>query len=184
MEPKRVYSNDRKAPRMKKAKFSKHVITMELYLKFIKEFPEYKDITWQEFLDIWNSIAQKVRWEAVHNPLGVKLGSYLGEIKVQFLPYKFEASDRAKSEELGEKVIHLNIIDKGKVCRIKWERRWAVKFNKILQFYAFDETRDVHTILKAYMVDNSDKLRIARVTLGGVSVWRQKMYNEYKKGKN
>src|SRR5882672_815091 len=97
MQGKPVYSNDRKAPRMRKAKFSKKVITMELYLKFIKEFPEHKEITWREFYDNWLLIAKKTQIEAIHNPLGVKLGSYLGELKLQFLPYKFEATDKVAS---------------------------------------------------------------------------------------
>jgi len=152
-----VYSNDRKAPRMRKAEFSKMVVTNELFKKFKKEFPEYK------------------RYEAIYNPLGVKLGSYLGELKMQFIPYKFKAVDRGKSDEVGEKIHHLNIETKGKVPRIKWERRHAVKFNKILQFYAFDETRDVKTLAAEYIRnDNVDKIRTARVTISGHSVWRKK----------
>jgi len=170
-----VYSNDRKAPRMRKAEFSKMVVTNELFKKFKKEFPEYKNLTWKEFYQYWLDIAKKIRYEAIYNPLGVKLGSYLGELKMQFIPYKFKAVDRGKSDEVGEKIHHLNIETKGKVPRIKWERRHAVKFNKILQFYAFDETRDVKTLAAEYIRnDNVDKIRTARVTISGHSVWRKK----------
>jgi len=170
-----TYSNDRKAPRMRKAEFSKSVITNELFKKFKKEFPEYKNLTWKEFYQYWLDIAKKIRYEVIYNPLGVKLGSYLGELKMQFIPYKFKAVDYGKSIELGEKVPYLNIETKGKVPRIKWERRQAVKFNKILQFYAFDETREVKELAKKYIRDdNVDKIRTARITIGGHSVWRQK----------
>ena len=155
-----TYSNDRKAPRMRKAEFSKSVITNELFKKFKKEFPEYKNLTWKEFYQYWLDIAKKIRYEVIYNPLGVKLGSYLGELKMQFIPYKFKAVDYGKSIELGEKVPYLNIETKGKVPRIKWERRQAVKFNKILQFYAFDETREVKELAKKYIRDdNVDKIR-------------------------
>lgn len=181
-----TYSNDRKAPRMRKGEFSKMVVTKELHDKFIKEFPEYKDMSWKDFYQYWLEIAAKARHEAIYNPLGVKLGSYLGELKLQFIPYKFKAINKAASEIEGTPIPYLNIETKGKVPRIKWERRWAVKFNKILQFYAFDETRELNKLATQYMrEDNIEKIRIARVTIGGHSVWRQKFKtNEHKTSGN
>lgn len=175
MKLKPTYSNDRTAPRMKKGKFSKRVISQDLYRKFVKEFPEYKDMTWGEFYQNWLDIAERVRHEAIHNPLGVKLGSYIGELKLQYLPHKFKAEDHATSDKLGEKVDYLNIDTRGKVPKIKWERRWAVKFNKILQFYGFGETRELNRIAFDYVKDNYEKIRTARNTLGGISVWRKKI---------
>ena len=168
-----TYSNDRTAPRMKKGQFSKMVITKELYSKFCKQYPEYT-LTWKEFYQLWKDIATKVRYYTIYNPLGVKLGSYTGELKFQYLPHKFKAKDHPTSEELGEKVDHLNIEQRGKVGKVKWERRWAVKFNKMLQFYAFDETRELNKMAKEHITANPQALRISRNTLGGYSVWRQK----------
>lgn len=170
-----TYSNNRKAPRMKKGEFSKMVVTKELYNRFKKEHPEYKELSWDEFYKSWLEIAAKVRYEAIWNPLGVKLGFYCGELKLQYLPYKFEAIDHGTSEIIGEKTTHLNLDTKGKVPKIKWERRQAVKTNKILQFYAFDETREMNKLAHDYMQKHPDRLRVARVTLGGPSVWRQKI---------
>lgn len=171
---KSVYSNNRKAPRMKKGQFSKMVITRELYAKFIETFPEYNSMTWEEFYQNWLDIAETTRYEAIYNPLGVRLGSHLGELKLQFLPYKFEANNYSASAEVGEKIPHLNLETKGKVPKIKWERRYAVKFNKVLQFYCFDETRELNKLAMKYVPDNLEKIRVARVTLGGHSIWRQK----------
>ena len=181
-----TYSNDRKAPRMRKGEFSKMVVTKELFEKFKKEFPEYNKLLWRQFYQTWLDIAKKVRHEAIYNPLGIKLGSYLGELKLQYIPYKFIAIDNGVSDKEGFKVPFLNIDRKGKVPRIKWERRWAVKFNKILQFYAFDPTRDLNKIASRYInEDNGDKIRTARVTIGGHSVWRPKIKaNEYKPSNN
>lgn len=170
-----TYSNDRKAPRMKKGQFSKMVITKDLWRRFRKEYPEYAEIEWREFYDTWCEIAERIRYHCIYNPLGVKLGAYTGELKFQYLPHNFKAKDHHLSEQEGVQINHLNIDAKGKVPKIKWERRWAVKFNKILQFYAFDETREINVLAYKYMLDNPDKLRVARNTLGGPSVWRQKM---------
>lgn len=175
LEGRQVYSRDLNAPRMRKGKFSSSVITKELWKKFITTFKEYKDMTWLEFYQNWMDIAQTIRNETIYNPLGVKLGSYLGELKLQYLPYKFEAVDHSLSEKLGENVDYTNIVTKGKVAKIKWERRRAVKFNKVLQFYAFDETREMNNMVKSYILTNPDKVRVARNTLGGMSVWRQKI---------
>jgi len=172
---KAVYSNDRKAPRMKKGKFSKMVVSKELWKRFTEEFPEYKDMPWKEFYNTWLEIAEIIRTEAITNPLGVKLGSYTGELRLQYLPHKFKAVDRYTSNQLGEVVNFINLDEKGKVPKIKWERRWAVKFNKMLQFYAFDETRQMNRLAKDYIDKHPDKLRVSRNTLGGPSIWRQKM---------
>ena len=54
-----VYSNDRKAPRMRKAEFSKMVVTNELFKKFKKEFPEYKNLTWKSSTNIGWTLQRK-----------------------------------------------------------------------------------------------------------------------------
>lgn len=169
-----TYSVDRKAPRMRKGKFSKMVVTKDLWKKFIKENQDYKDLTWKDFYQLWLDIAYTIRHEAIENPLGVKLDKFTGELKLQYLPYKFEPNDYHTSQEIEEKVNHLNIVSKGKTAKIKWERRWAVKFNRILQFYAFDETRDMNKLAKEYIDKNPTALRISRITLGGKSTWIEK----------
>lgn len=172
-EPRPIYSNDRTAPRMRKAQFVTHMITKELWKKFTKDNLEYKDMPWSDFSKKWNEIAETIREEAVVNPLGVKLGSYTGELKTQWLSNKLDTIDYTTSTEIGEKVRHTNLVAKGKVGKIKWERRWAVKFNKMLQFFAFEETRDINDRAKEHIAQHPEKLRVARSTLGGHSIWRQ-----------
>jgi len=169
-----MYKVDKKGPRMKKAKFSKAVITKELWRRFTKEYEEYKDMSWDNFFQYWKDIATTIRNETVYNPLGVKLEKFTGELKLQYLSYKFKASDYGTSQEIGEKVNYLNIVTKGKVAKLKWERRKAVRYNKMLQFYAFDNTRELTIMAKNYILSNPNSLRIERNTLGGHYVWRQK----------
>lgn len=174
MKPTRqVYSNDRTAPRMRKAEFVTHIVTKELWQQFKKDFPEHKNMSWATFYKKWSHIAETIRSEAVINPLGVKLGSYTGELKLQYVQKSSPVENHILSEDLGEKIPHVNIVSKGKVARCKWERRWAVKFNKMLQFFAFEETREINNLAKKYIDEHPDKLRAARNTLGGFSIWRQ-----------
>jgi hypothetical protein len=159
---------------MRKGEFSKMVVTKELYKRFIEEFPEYEELTWREFYDSWLEIAEQIRHEAAFNPLGVKLGSYVGELKFQYLPYDFKAKDHTS----GDGSDYINLVTKGKVGRVKWERRWAVNFNKMLQFYAFDGAREINELAYQRATQNPESIRVARNTLGGHSIWRQKTKNE------
>lgn len=161
-----------KGPRMKMGQFTQQVITESFWKRFRKMHPEYADKKDKELNDIWNDIAKTIRDEVVNNPLGVKLGSYTGEIKYQFLPHKFKALS-VKEIALGNEVRHTNLLTRGKVALVKWERRWAVKFNKMLQYYAFEPMQVIKKRLKEYTDNNPDKIRTSRNTLGGYSVWRQ-----------
>ena len=163
---------DAKAPRMRKAQFSQQVVSKDLYKRFKKEFPEH-DISWLEFSSAWADIAETIREESIYNPLGVKLGSYTGELKLQYIPYKFSVEEYTTSKELGEKINHANLLTKGKVAKIKWERRWAVKRNKMLQFFGFEATRKMANIAKIYTDANPDKIRVNRSIKDGRSIWRK-----------
>jgi hypothetical protein len=158
---------------MKKGKYATQVVTRELWKEFTKAFPEYKDMSWKDFSDYWNDIAATIREETIFNPLGVKLGHYTGELKYQYLPHRYKAKDRNTSLELGVTTNFVNLVTRGKVGKIKWERRWAVRFNKMLQFYAFEPNRDMNDKAKVHTEANPETLRTARNTLGGYSIWRQ-----------
>lgn len=162
---------NRKAPRFSKTQFSTQIFGKELWKKFKEQHPEYSEMEWKEFKQLWGDITQTIRNETVMNPLGVKLGSYLGELKCQFLPYNFKATDINASNETGEQVNHLNILTRGKVAKIKWERRMAGKYFKMLQLYAFEPHRQNNEISKDYIPNNADKIRVSRNTLGGRRTW-------------
>lgn len=172
-----TFSNNKKAPRLKKGEFSNTIVTKELWRAFIRDHPEHKGMTWTQFFGYWKDIAETARKEIVENPLGIKLGFYTGEIKLQYLPSKQEAYDMNVTAN-GAKIKHLNIMTRGKVAKIKWERRWAVKFLKMLQFFAFEPTREINLMANKYIEANPDKLRVARNTMGGHSIWRQLKKND------
>lgn len=152
-----------KAPRLSKKDFSTQIFTKELFENFKKEFPEYKDMKWDFFKSRWLEIAETIRNEWVMNPLGVKLNYYLGEGKTQFLPSNFKGVDRNSTIQNGEFTNHLNILTRGKVAKIKWERRWAIRFNRMLEFFAFEPDRKMKQIAKIYIPDNMDKIRVSRM---------------------
>lgn len=171
-----VYKAASNAPRMKKGKFSKMVITRDLHKRFREKYPEYKDMSWDDFFAYWKDIAKTIRDEAITNPLGVKLGGYNGELKYQYLAYKPKVDDIKASQELGMKVIRTNIITKGKVAIVKWERRNAYAYNDMLQFFAFEPTREMTKMAEEYILQNPEKVRTLRSVSGGKgghNHWRQ-----------
>lgn len=165
-----MYSNDRKAPRMKKAEFSINVVDRKLWRQFKQK---HRNISWEEFYQLWQDIAETIREEAIFNPLGVKLGQFMGELKFQYLPHNPKMTDLGTSQLIGEEVNYVNLVTKGKTGKVKWERRWAVKFNRMLQFYAFEPTREIILMAKKRADEDPDSIRVARNTLGGFSIWRK-----------
>lgn len=160
-------------PRMSKKEFTTQVFTDSLLDEFLEEYPEYKDKTKQQLTKYWKNITNKIKTNVVCNPLGLKLPNYMGELKCQYLPHKFKAKDYKTSEELGEDVNYVNLVTKGKVATIKWERRWAVRYNKILQFYAYLECQDWCHLAKDHITNHPEMVLTSRNTLGGHSIWRQ-----------
>lgn len=156
-----LYIVDKKGPRMKKGKFSKSVVTKELHKRFIENYPEYKDMGWAEFYGSWKEIAESIRIEAATNPFGIKLGSYAGELVLEYMPSSMKMIDRGKSQDLGKNVTYVNLITKGKTAKLKWSRKEAVKFNDILGFYSFSETREINQLCKKHIEQNPGSLRIS-----------------------
>jgi hypothetical protein len=158
-----------------KKEFSINIICRENFEEFKKEYPEHKNMEYKEFIERWKEFTETLHVEVVTNPLGVKLGSYLGELKYQYLPYKFKPTGYNTFAQTGQESPFTNLNTKGKVGIVKWERRWAVKFNKILQFYGFDPFRRMNMLAKAHTDENPHTIRMSRITTGGKSVWRQKI---------
>lgn len=169
---KRIYKQNRNAPRVKRAEFTHLVINKHLWRAFINENPDFAEMTYSRFRECWAAITKTIMKEAITNPLGVKLPNYLGEIKFQFLPYKFEAFDRDLSYELEEPIKFINISTIGKVGKVKWERRQAVRFNRILQFYSFSANARFCKLAKERVEEDPHSVRVSMVTMGRRRVWK------------
>lgn len=163
---------DKNAPRFRREKYAVNLITDELIKEFKNKYPEYKELPDSKIKKDIKKMFEEVANEAITNPLGIKLPNYIGELKLQYIPYDFKAVDQTTSAELGERVNFLNIETRKKVARIIWTRRWAVKFNRMLQFYAFEPSGVFGHKANEYVLKNPEKLRVARNTTGGKSAWK------------
>ncbi len=139
------YTNDKSAPRLGKAEFSTSIVSDELYEKWKLAHPEASSLSKKEFLNIWDSITDKIQYEATNNPQGVKLAFNCGDIRIQYIPKVLKAIDVSSSNAIGEAVPFLNITSKGKVAKISWVRKAAARFNPQILLFAFKHTRKIAT---------------------------------------
>lgn len=132
------YENGISLPRLGKAKYSKILITEELWKQAILDNPEFKGMSYKEFQEIWEMIATSFKDTVINNALGIKAPFFIGEWKIQYLPYRQAVQNYKGSEEAGEKVPYLNLHTKGKTLKLVWERRNARRYNRALDLYAFE----------------------------------------------
>ena len=150
--------NDRKAPRLGKAEFSTGIVNEKLYIDWLKNNPDYK-LSYKQFLEIWDGIANNIRNEIATNPMGIKLPFSTGEVRVQFLPKVIKGEDHVVSDNEQEKLPFLNIITKGKVAKISWIRKNAVKFNPQIILFAFQQSRLIGKELAKVLWDTPEIFR-------------------------
>lgn len=164
MKKKEIYENGSSLPRLGKGKYSKILITEELWKEAIANNPDYKEMSYKEFQRIWKAIADSFKDTVINNPLGVKAPFFMGEWKIQYLPYRLEVIDHASSNELGEQIPFLNLHTKGKVCKLMWERRNARRYNRVLDLYAFEALQQGFRdeVAKAIM-KNPERYRVTRL---------------------
>lgn len=95
-----------------------NLLNSKLLKKFVEKYPEYKDLTFQEFEEIIY-VFNKVLWEEViDNAQGVELPENLGEIYIVSVKRKRERLDMKKSITIGKPVYYRNLHTDGNVCNI------------------------------------------------------------------
>lgn len=95
-----------------------NLLNSKLLKKFVEKYPEYKNLTFQEFEEIIY-VFNKVLWEEVlDNPEGVELPENLGEVYIASVKRKTERLDMKKSIAIGKPVYHRNLHTDGNVCNI------------------------------------------------------------------
>jgi hypothetical protein len=158
-----VRENDRSAPRLGKAEFSTMIINSKVYNKWVEDNPEYKDVSYSTFQNIWIDISKEVRNFTCDNALGIYMPFHTGELKIQFIPSKVKAIDILASEAEGDKIHQLNIHTKGKIAKITWQRKAAARFNKMLNLFGFEQNRDFGKQVNNALYKNPEIYRTMKI---------------------
>lgn len=144
--------------------FTSILLTRELYDREVanKEIA----VSYEEYLQIWTLITDKVKQQVCTNPLGVNLPFFLGELKVSYLPYKVPSVNNNLSQKVGMEITDTNIHSKGKRGSIVWERKQARRFNNILNIYAFEPTqKTLRDPVREALRENPELFRVGKLKM-------------------
>lgn len=109
--------------------FTDDLIDYNLFLEW-KKNTQFKDKSFEDFLIIWDAIAETYINTVVENTDGARLGMYIGDLSCQYVPVEYIL-------EKGKKVRPLNLMSYGKVGKIVLETGKTRKFNVYSSLYAF-----------------------------------------------
>lgn len=126
-----------KVPRFHKHRFIHKVVSKELYEQWLGENPEYQEVSYQAFEDVWKLIAEKIRAEVTAGPDGVRLPFYSGDLYVRLVDMLTRTVDIKRSGQKGDWVAHPNWNTNrfpGKIC---WSTRHSRLRNKWTKLYGF-----------------------------------------------
>lgn len=153
------YMEDRtiKQPDLQGKRRRKNVLNLlnsKLLKKFVEKYPEYKNLSFQEFEEIIY-VFNRVLWEEVlDNPEGIELPENLGEVYIASVKRKTERMDMKKSLSIGKPVYHRNLHTDGNVCNIIYSNK-KHKYNfangDVLRFNAHRDFK--RTASKVYSED-------------------------------
>jgi hypothetical protein len=161
--------------RFRTEKYTKKIITKELYDKWLLENKEYEHISYDTFKKYWKHIAEKIVNLTCSNTHGVKLPQYMGELSLKYV-ISTTIKNYSASEKLKEDIPYINLISNGKVGKIVWSVLYARKLNSELPMLGFQSCRKFTK--KAYnsFVENPELFRVSKASKSNVEAIKYK-YN-------
>lgn len=151
-----------KKPRCSKKEFTYNVVNEQLYDWWISLNPEMK-IDYKRFLQIWKIITDKIKKETVENPMGVKLSHMCGELRVQYLPKQVKAQNYHEEPDPEDRNNYLNINTKGKVAKVMWIRKNAVKFNPFIVYFGYEQHKNINKQIYDFIMKTPELYRSSSV---------------------
>ena len=157
--------NDRKAPRLGKKEFSTNIVDIELYKIWKKDNPQYGDISYSQYMKVWENITNVIDNTLITNPQGIKLPYTCGELVIQFLPKVVKAYNEIVTAEEVVRINYLNIATKGKIAKISWIRKYAARFNPPIMLFAHEPTRHLGKKLTKQLEINPEIFRNSKMNI-------------------
>lgn len=168
--------------RFRPTKYTKKVISEELYERWKIAYPEYSRYSFEDFYRFWKMLASEYKQDIVTNTHGIRLPFYMGDISLKYVLSTETNRNYGKSREVGEAVGHLNLITSGKNGKIVWSVDYARKFNCELPLVGFQSCRDLTTKAAISFKENPELFRITKTSKGNIDAILNKYHpNYYKK---
>ena len=122
-----------------KTKYVRKSISRDLFNKWKKQHPEYKERikTYSEFWNYCKDILIEYVDNVLTNGQGVRLPFYMGDLSLKYVPITYKPIDFEKSKNNNKEINYLNFITNGRVGKIVWSCEHAKRFNKFLPISGF-----------------------------------------------
>ena len=171
--------------RFRTTKYTKTVISKDLYEKWIQTYPEYSKYSFKEFYSFWKMLANEYKEVICSNTHGIRLSFYMGDISLKYVTSTETNKDFKKSNEANCDVGYLNLITSGKNGKVVWGVDHARKFNCELPLIGFQACRDLTTKAGIAFKNNPELFRITKVSKGNIEAILNNYHPDFfKKNKN
>lgn len=168
--------------RYRPTKYTKKVISKELYEKWKIAYPEYSQYSFREFCSLWKMVAERYKEVVCESSHGVRLPFYMGDISLKYVTSTEVNKNYKNSDEIKDSVGHLNFITSGKNGKVVWSVDYARKFNCELPLIGFQGCRDLTSKAASSFKENPELFRITKVSKGNIEAILNKEHpNFFKK---
>jgi hypothetical protein len=158
------FKNDRKAPRFGKKEFIHHVISKELYSKWIENNEQHKSMSYRDFLNVWDKITGEIYNQIVTNPDGVRLPYHNGDLQLNYVIGNKKIINHGLSNILGKHTGFLNWNTDKKNARVVWSVDFARKRNKWIKIYGSEIDRKLNKIVFGALQTHPEIFKTSRIT--------------------
>lgn len=165
--------------RYRPTKYTKKVISEELYKKWIEVYPEYSKYSYRQFCNFWNMLADQYKEVITTTTHGIRLPFYMGDISLKYVTSSEVNRNWKNSNEAKDMVGHLNFITSGKNGKIVWSVDYARKFNSELPLIGFKSCRNLTNRAAVSFKENPELFRIARISKGNIEAILIKHHPNY-----
>ncbi len=169
--------------RYRPTKYTKKVISIELYQKWKKLYPEYSKYSFLEFKRFWLSLASKYKETICSNTHGIRLPFYMGDISLKYIVTSKLNRNYKFAKEVNVEVGYMNFATNGKQGKIVWSVDYARKFNAELPLIGFQGCRDLTTRAGKAFVENPELFRITKTSKRNIGAILVKNHPNYFKEK-
>lgn len=154
--------------RFRSEKYTKKIITPDLYLKWVEEYPEYSKYSYKEFCNFWKLLANEYTDTVCDNSHGAKLHFNNGQLVLKYTNSSGFNKNYKISKLANEPVGHLNLVSSGKNGKIVWSTAQIRKINPELPLIAFQACRNFTVKASKAFVDTPELFKITKASAGNI----------------
>lgn len=163
--------------RFRVEKYTKKIISKDLYKKWIAENKENSKYSYKDFCNFWKLLSEKYTEVVCNNPQGIKLNSNMGEVALKYVTSNVINRNYNSSNIAKVPVQHLNLITNGKNGKIVWSVSNVRKINQELSLLGFSACRNFTKKAAAAFKETPEVFKISRASIANIKAITDKLKN-------